>query len=120
VSPPFVPPRTPSTGASTDGGLPERSVFPCAKRPWLACRLSCKPIDVPSLCDANVGWTSPTATGGTITPPDPPAPAAEPHPADHRLLAAERAFLTASRLELQAADWRQYGLDQIRKARAGQ
>lgn len=73
-----------------------------------------------------MAWPSTTAGTTTITPPAPAEPSPEPHPADHRLLAAERALMTIQRNALTAAqsqksiaDWAQYGLDQIRKARAG-
>lgn len=70
-------------------------------------------------------YPSPTASAGTtITPPVTIEPVLEPHPADHRLAAAEHALIAIRRQALAqaqdaeaTAEWATNALHHIRKAR---
>lgn len=63
------------------------------------------------------GVTPDRGYAGTITPPTPVEPAPEPHPADHRLYDAERCLMAERRQLLNALDWNNRALTQVRKAR---
>jgi hypothetical protein len=99
-------PRTPASGASTDPRWVQ-----CPKCGWGLTGCTC------AREDCAMAWPSTTAGTTTITPPSPAEPSPEPHPADHRLVAIERACATLQRQALIIAEWAQYIAHQARKAR---
>jgi hypothetical protein len=90
------------------GGLPERQPCQCEYgNPFCTCR----------------GLRSDTCAAGqpgiagTITPPSPAEPEAARHPADARLSDAENALMAARRNAVNALEWIDRALRDLRKAR---
>lgn len=98
------------------GGL--RSDTCAAGAPGVAVRMD------PRVVDGQMRRIAQEADAGTITPPVTIEPVLEPHPADHRLAAAEHALIAIRRQALAqaqdakaTAEWATNALHHIRKAR---
>lgn len=124
MSAPFDPPRTPApssvyTDWRWDPSLPGLRSDTCAAgAPGVAVRMD------PRVVDGQMRRIAQEADAGTITPPVTIEPVLEPHPADHRLAAAEHALIAIRRQALAqaqdaeaTAEWATNALHHIRKAR---